>query len=63
MGENAASDARARFGLGRQADAYLDWFAQILERRAERSGGNAADSPLGIADNLRHPPAQLVANG
>jgi len=62
MGENAALDVRARFGLGRQADAYLDWFAQILKRRAEQRGAHAAGGSFGIANDLRHPPAELVAN-
>lgn len=33
LGANAARDARARFGLDRQADAYLAWFEQILGGR------------------------------
>lgn len=33
MGQNAASDARARFGLARCADDYLNWFAEILQDR------------------------------
>ena len=33
MGTNAAQDARARFGLQRQADAYLDWFHEVLAER------------------------------
>lgn len=30
LGENAAREARDRFGLDRQADAYLDWFREIV---------------------------------
>jgi glycosyltransferase involved in cell wall biosynthesis len=31
LGENAAKDARQRFDLRRQADAYLEWYNEILE--------------------------------
>jgi len=32
IGANAAKDARERFGLQRQADAFLRWYEQILRR-------------------------------
>ena len=39
LGENAAADARQRFDLERQADAYLEWYREIIERwQVERSG-------------------------
>jgi hypothetical protein len=31
MGEAAVADARARFSLERQADAYLDLYAELAE--------------------------------
>jgi len=31
MSRNAAADARQRFGLERQADAYLSWYQEILQ--------------------------------
>jgi len=34
LGANAAADVLARFTLDRQVDAYLDWYAEILERRS-----------------------------
>lgn len=33
LGGNAAKDARARFDLDKQVDAYLEWFEEILLRR------------------------------
>jgi glycosyltransferase involved in cell wall biosynthesis len=35
LSSNAAQDARSRFDLKAQADAYLDWYGEIVER----SGG------------------------
>jgi glycosyltransferase involved in cell wall biosynthesis len=35
---NAVRDARQRFGLDRQRDAYLEWYDELLERRASRTG-------------------------
>jgi len=32
LGENAARDARTRFDLARQAQAYLEWYGSILEQ-------------------------------
>jgi glycosyltransferase involved in cell wall biosynthesis len=38
LGENAAKDARCRFDMERQVEAYLDWYQEILERQnMERS--------------------------
>ncbi len=34
LGGNAAKDARARFDLDKQVDAYLEWFEEILLRRS-----------------------------
>ena len=34
LGENAAADARARFDSQRQADDYLSWYAELVERSA-----------------------------
>jgi len=34
MGENAAKDARERFDLQRQADSYLAWYKELLQRCA-----------------------------
>jgi len=34
MAVNAARDARERFDLDRQCDAYLDWYQQIVDRQA-----------------------------
>jgi hypothetical protein len=33
MSSNAATDARRRFDLQTQVDAYLDWYREIIERR------------------------------
>jgi glycosyltransferase involved in cell wall biosynthesis len=33
LGENAAKDARCRFGLERQVEAYLDWYQEIIKRQ------------------------------
>ena len=32
IGENAATDARNRFGLKREADEYLEWYGEIREQ-------------------------------
>jgi glycosyltransferase involved in cell wall biosynthesis len=38
LGYNAAQDAKKRFGLSRQVDAYLEWYRAIVERQnMERS--------------------------
>lgn len=37
LAANAAADARARFGLDRQATAYLDWYAELLASDRARS--------------------------
>jgi glycosyltransferase involved in cell wall biosynthesis len=34
LGEQAAADARDRFDLNRQADTYLDWYRDLVERHA-----------------------------
>ena len=36
LGENAARDARARFDVDRQIDAYLGWFEEIRHRPRDR---------------------------
>ena len=33
LGHNAVHDARQRFNLQRQADAYLQWYCAVLQRR------------------------------
>jgi glycosyltransferase involved in cell wall biosynthesis len=39
LGIQAAAAARSRFDLERQADAYLDWYRDLVPRRpAERAG-------------------------
>jgi glycosyltransferase involved in cell wall biosynthesis len=40
MAGDAADDARGRFGLDRQADNYLGWYQEILERRRSTSPGH-----------------------
>jgi glycosyltransferase involved in cell wall biosynthesis len=35
LGENAAVDARMRFGLEQQVDAYLNWYQEIIEKHRE----------------------------
>ena len=38
LGYDAGQDARKRFGLSRQVDAYLEWYRTIVERKnMERS--------------------------
>jgi glycosyltransferase involved in cell wall biosynthesis len=37
MSTNAAKDARHRFDLQTQVDAYLDWYTEIIERRLRGS--------------------------
>jgi glycosyltransferase involved in cell wall biosynthesis len=37
MSSNAAKDARRRFDLQTQVDAYLDWFGEIMEGRLQSS--------------------------
>jgi glycosyltransferase involved in cell wall biosynthesis len=37
LGARAAAEARARFDLERQADAYLDWYEEILKSGDEHS--------------------------
>jgi glycosyltransferase involved in cell wall biosynthesis len=37
MSSNAAEDARRRFDLRTQVDAYLDWYGEIIERRLRNS--------------------------
>jgi glycosyltransferase involved in cell wall biosynthesis len=37
MSSNAAEDARRRFDLRTQVDAYLDWYGEIIERRLRDS--------------------------
>jgi hypothetical protein len=34
MQQQAAEDARQRFGLERQVDAYLDWYHELLRESA-----------------------------
>ncbi len=36
MGQNAADDARARFDLERQADAYLEWYRDVVSAWSAR---------------------------
>jgi glycosyltransferase involved in cell wall biosynthesis len=36
MSANAAQDARRRFDLQTQVDAYLDWYGEIIEARVQR---------------------------
>jgi len=38
LGRNAARDAEQRFGLDRQARAFLDWYSTILARSANQYG-------------------------
>ncbi len=38
LGENAARDALTRFDLARQAQTYLDWYAEILDRFRSATG-------------------------
>lgn len=33
LGENAARDARSRFSLDQQVEAYLDWYQEIIEHQ------------------------------
>lgn len=42
LGENAAADARARFSLEQQADAYLAWFDEIVARRRATAADRVA---------------------
>jgi glycosyltransferase involved in cell wall biosynthesis len=42
MADNAAADARSRFDVQRQADAYHDWYTEILDLRSH---------PNAISDN------------
>ena len=42
LGENAARDAKGRFDLNMQVDAYLEWFEEILSHKEELSCGNQA---------------------
>lgn len=37
LASNAAYDARERFSLHRQADAYLDWYGEVLHQRGSAS--------------------------
>lgn len=37
LGRNAAADARVRFDLEKQVDAYLDWFEEILSRDVRKA--------------------------
>jgi glycosyltransferase involved in cell wall biosynthesis len=37
MSSNAAKDARRRFDLQTQVDAYLDWYGEIIESRPQSS--------------------------
>jgi len=39
LSSNAAQDARRRFDLQAQVDAYLDWYGEIIERRLQHSTG------------------------
>ncbi|MCX7048712.1 MAG: glycosyltransferase [Candidatus Sumerlaeota bacterium] len=41
MSANASRDARERFGLERQIQAYLDWYANIIEDCRSQSTGSA----------------------
>ncbi len=43
LGENAARDAKGRFDLNMQLDAYLEWFEEILSHKEELSCGNPAE--------------------
>ncbi len=38
LGQNAARDARLRFGLNRQVEAYLAWYQEIIEHRTVENG-------------------------
>ncbi len=52
LGENAARDARRRFDLGRQADAYLEWYRELLGGTNQAKGGSSLPrraSPAGYA--------------
>lgn len=44
LGDNAARDARDRFDLARQCDAYLDWFRVILHRAQKQESGGACNA-------------------
>jgi O-antigen biosynthesis rhamnosyltransferase len=37
MGANAARDARLRFDLQTQVDAYLEWYEEIIEEHGQRA--------------------------
>ena len=48
LGNNAARDARQRFGVERQVDAYLSWYHDIVEEQ-KREGGCLAQPDSGEA--------------
>lgn len=49
LGENAARDARARFGLDRQVEAYLSWYKEIIQRhRAESPRDGLTNETRGV---------------
>lgn len=49
LSENAAQDARQRFDLERQVEAYLDWYQEIVEgKNVERSTFQPANVQRGF---------------
>ena len=41
LSDNAAADARERFDLERQVGRYLDWYAELIERRESQSSAQS----------------------
>ena len=52
MAANAAADARSRFGLQRQADAYLNWYTEILDARELRRERHTGPVLAAAPENL-----------
>jgi glycosyltransferase involved in cell wall biosynthesis len=48
-GARAAADTRRRFDVRRQVAAYLDWFAEVLDRRRAGGGRAGGGGPAGGA--------------
>jgi len=54
LAANAAADARARFDLRRQAEAYLDWYTHILGLRARPHEASTPIASAAPAHDLDH---------